>query len=133
MNVRDIHGNLSNWSIVGHTTNSIQHKSSYHLNARSVLKKKYPTMQILEEVPIFPAKSQTMYLDFYIPMIKTCVEVHGEQHYSFTPHYHRDNLAFVKAQKRDKIKKEWCEINNIKYIELAYNEQDRWEELIANN
>jgi hypothetical protein len=66
-------------------------------------------------------------------MIKTCVEVHGEQHYSFTPHYHRDNLAFVKAQKRDKIKKEWCEINNIKYIELAYNEQDKWEELIANN
>lgn len=51
-----------------------------------------------------------------------CVEVHGEQHYKFVPFYHNNILDFVKAQKRDKSKQEWCKINNISYVSLPYNE-----------
>ena len=89
-------------------------------------------MQILEEVTIYVRKSDYRYLDFYIPLIKTCIEVHGEQHYNFTPFYHTNVLVFLKAQKKDREKKEWCEINNIVYIELPYNETDRWEEMVIN-
>lgn len=134
MNVKDLDGNASVWHLTGNIVKgSVEHKSSYHIHARSIIKKLYPTMQILEEVPINPHKSETLYLDFYIPLIKKCIEVHGEQHYKFVPHYHTNKLAFLKAQKRDNEKKEWCKINGIKFIELPYNDQENWEGTILND
>lgn len=134
MNVKDLDGNNSVWHLTGNIVRgTIENKSSYHLHARTVIKQLYPTMQILEEVPVNIRKSETLYLDFYIPLIRKCVEVHGEQHYKFVAHYHTNKLAFLKAQKRDFDKKEWCKINGIKYIELPYNTQDKWEEIILND
>jgi hemerythrin-like domain-containing protein len=133
MQVRDLDGNLSLWHLTGNIVKgNLDNKSSYHLKARSLIRQVYPTMQILEEVTIYPHKSESLYLDFYIPLIKKCIEVHGEQHYKFVSHYHTNKLAFLKAQKRDKAKKEWCELNGIKYIELSYDQQDKWESLITN-
>jgi hypothetical protein len=97
-----------------------------------LIKKTYPTMQILEEVTIRTSKSEVSYLDFYVPLIKTCIEVHGEQHYRFTPFYHANKIAFLKAQKKDNQKKEWCEINSIRFIELPYDKIDLWEQIITN-
>lgn len=134
MNIRDLDGNLISWHITGNISkDTITKKSNYHLKARELIKKLFPTMQILEEVPINIRKSETLYLDFYIPLTKKCIEVHGEQHYDFTPFYHPNKLSFLKSQKRDKEKREWCEINGICYIELPYNQIEKWEHLIANN
>ena len=128
----DLDGNISSWSIAGNSSkaNNIN-KSSLHLLARDIIKQIYPTMPVLEEVTINTKKSEFLYLDFYVPMIKTCIEVHGEQHYNFTPFYHANMLAFLKAQKRDKDKKSWCDINNIQYIELPYNKTEQWMEIIS--
>jgi len=133
MQVIDLDGNISSWNISGNSSkaNNIN-KSSFHLLARDIIKKIYPTMPLLEEVTINIRKSEFLYLDFYIPMIKTCMEVHGEQHYNFTPFYHANMMAFLKSQKRDRDKKSWCELNNIQYIELPYNKTDEWSELINN-
>jgi hypothetical protein len=133
MNVVDLDGNTTNWHIVGNMIKSYHHKSSYHIKARDLIKQIYPTMQILEEVPIYTRKSEVLYLDFYIPLNRKCIEVHGEQHYEFTPFYHSNKLSFLKAKKRDKDKKEWCDLNGISYIELAYNNIDKWENIIVNN
>lgn len=134
MNVKDLDGNSLSWHITGNIVKeNHNNKSSYHLNARSLLKNIYPTMKILEEVPIYVRKSEILYLDFYIPLIRTCIETHGEQHYKFVPHYHANKLAFLKGQKRDKDKKEWCNINGIRYIELPFNQQAEWEKIIVNN
>lgn len=132
MNVKDLDGNNSTWHLTGNIVKgSIENKSSYHIKARNLLKTIYPTMQILEEVPINPRKSETLYLDFYIPLIKKCIEVHGEQHYKFIPYYHSNKLAFIKAQKRDKDKAEWCKINGIQYIELPFDQDTtEWEKNI---
>lgn len=133
MQVYDLDGNSYNWTFLGNIANgSVDRKSSYHLKARNLLHTLLPTMQILEEVKINVRKSQIMYLDFYIPLTKTCVEVHGEQHYKFTPHFHSNQLSFLQAQKRDREKQEWCEINNIRYISLPFNESDtEWEQRIV--
>lgn len=132
MNVKDLDGNSLTWHLTGNIVKgSIENKSSYHLQARQLLKQIYPTMQILEEVPINSRKSETLYLDFYIPLIKKCIEVHGEQHYKFIPYYHSNKLAFLKAQKRDKDKLEWCKINGIKYVELPFDKDVvEWEKRI---
>jgi len=135
MNVKDLNGNLTLWSLTGHIAHgNIDHKSSYHIKAKGLIKEIFPTLQLLEEVPINIKKSETLYLDFYLPLKKLCIEVHGEQHYKFTPFYHNSILDFVKAQKRDKYKQEWCDINNIKYIDLAHYENiEEWRKKLYDN
>ena len=66
----------------------------------------YPKLQIVEEVQVVLRNSEYVYMDFYIPLIKKCIEVHGEQHYKFNRFYHHNLLGFVKHQKRDREKKE---------------------------
>jgi hypothetical protein len=129
MDIIDLDGNVLSWKLTGHTIgiNNPHHKSQYHLNARKLLQKKYPTLQILEEVTIPLRPQNTLYLDFYLPLIKLCVEVHGEQHYKFIPYFHTDKIGFLKQLGRDKDKEEWCKINNIQIIILKYNEIDDWE------
>lgn len=111
---------------------SLNNKSAFHLAARKILKEIYPTLQILEEIPIQIRKSETLYMDFFIPLSKKCIEVHGEQHYQFTPFYHRTKLDFFKQQKRDREKQEWCHINNLTYVELPYDQEAEWLEIIKN-
>jgi hypothetical protein len=130
MNVKDLDGKITYWHLHGNINKDFHKQSTYHKSAKNLLTKIYPTMQILEEVPINIRKSEYLYLDFYIPLIKTCIEVHGEQHYKFVAHYHSNQLAFLKGKKRDIDKKEWCITNNIDYVELPYYDQDKWEKLI---
>lgn len=126
-------GNEFNITLTGLASkSSLNNKSSLHLEAREIIKNIYPTLQVLEEVTIHLRKSETLYMDFFIPLSKKCIEVHGEQHYQFTSFYHRSKLDFLKQQKRDREKKEWCYINNITYIELPYNKQSEWIEIINN-
>jgi hypothetical protein len=134
MLVKDLDGHSHNWLLTGNMAKGkITNRSSHHLRARSIITELFPTLQILEEVPIPLRKSETLYLDFYLPLKKICCEVHGEQHYKFIPFYHNNVLNFLKSQKRDKEKQEWCESNNIKYIVLAYNESEtEWSERISN-
>jgi hypothetical protein len=134
MLTKDLDGNNHNWLLTGNMSKGkVINKSSYHLSARNIITEVYPTLQILEEVPIQLRKNETLYLDFYLPLKKICFEVHGEQHYRFVPFYHSNMLNFLKAQKRDREKQEWCEINNIKYISLPYNDEKEWRNSIVNN
>lgn len=134
MLVKDLDGNNHNWLLTGNMAKGkVSNKSSLHLQARDLIKTSYPTLQTLEEVPIPLRKNETLYLDFYIPLKKICIEIHGEQHFKFVPFYHTTILNFHKGQKRDREKQEWCETNNIKYIALAYNESaEEWLERISN-
>jgi hypothetical protein len=134
MLIKDLDGGSHNWLLTGNMAKgNIANKSSLHLKARELIKLAYPTLQTLEEVPIPLRKNETLYLDFYIPLKKICFEVHGEQHYKFISFYHSTVLNFLKAQKRDREKEEWCDINNITYLSLAYNESpDIWLERISN-
>jgi hypothetical protein len=125
MKVIDLEGNKTTWNLHGHNTSV--HKSSYHLLTRDLLVKLYPTLVILEEVPVVLRRSQTVFLDFYLPLRKMAIEVQGEQHFKYIPHFHHTLAAFAKARKRDEEKKEWCELNNITLIEFPYNESvEEW-------
>lgn len=134
MQIKTLDNNLINWQLTGYSTHAkAKNKSSLHLKARDYLKETYPTLQILEEVSIPLRRGETLYLDFYLPLKKICFEVHGEQHYKFVPFYHGDHLSFVKSLKRDREKQEWCEINNIQYRVLPYDNTESWLEIIKND
>lgn len=133
MIVKDLDGNTHRWVLTGHYARGKLNKSELHLKTRELLSTKFPTLQILEEVPIHVTRTDVLYLDFYLPLKRICVEVQGEQHFRFIPFYHQTTLGFIKSQKRDRQKKEWCDINDIKCIELAYNNQEEWENILGNN
>lgn len=134
MLVKDLDGGVSNWQLTGNMAKGkVDNRSSLHLTARRLLSENFPTLQILEEVPIKIRRGQTLYLDFYLPLKQACFEIHGEQHFRFVPFYHCTMLNFLHAQKRDREKEEWCEINNVKHIVLGYNEDESaWSEKIKN-
>ena len=132
MNIVDLDDNVQRWSLKGHIAKGRAiNKSSLHLTARSLIKEIFPTLQVLEEVPIPVRKNETLFLDFYLPLNETCIEVHGEQHYKFVQFYHQTSLGFMKHKKRDQEKIEWCELNNIEVIVLPFDKTDEeWESII---
>jgi hypothetical protein len=133
MQVKDLDGNSSNWQLIGNISHgSVQNKSSLHLKARELIHECFPTLQVLEEVPVNIRRSETLYLDFYLPLIKRCVEVHGEQHYKFNRFFHNTPLGFIKHKKRDQEKRDWCELNGIEYIELPFDNIEEWITRIKN-
>lgn len=130
MKVKDLDNNSYNLKLIGYVVqgNDTRHRSQLHIRARRILKDMFPTMQILEEIPIKLRQNENGFLDFYINTIKTVVEVHGEQHYKFNPLFHTSSFDFINQQKKDRDKQTWCEINNLTYVELPYNEgEEEWE------
>jgi hypothetical protein len=132
--IKDLDGQLCNWQLNGGIAHgSRKNKSSLHLSARELIHSMFPTMQVLEEVPVPLRRSEILYFDFFIPLLKRTIEVHGEQHYKFVPFYHNNMMGFIRHKRRDQDKKEWCLLNNISYIELPFDENiEQWTLRITN-
>lgn len=90
-------------------------RSKFQFNVGQWLKKQYRQDIILEEVYI---KYENIYLDFFIPHLKLVVEVQGDQHKTFTLFFHKNIINFNKQKERDRKKKEWCALNNLKFVEI---------------
>ena len=125
MRVRGIDGREYDWRPRG---GGGEEKSSFHELAGRLLKSVFPVDRVLEEV-FLPGAGQPLYLDFYLPLRKLGVEVHGQQHYGFVPYFHGDERSFLRSNVRDQLKAEWCELNRIRLVVLPYYEgPDEWEE-----
>jgi very-short-patch-repair endonuclease len=126
MRVVDLNGNIHKWNLTRHTTDGLETRprSELHLSIRDFLKERFPTLQILEEVPL-PGTRLTV--DFFIPFQKLAVEAHGIQHYEYVPFFHINRVGFAESQKRDKDKAEWFLNNNIRLIIFSYKEgKNEW-------
>ena len=134
MKVRDLNNEIQNWKLSGYVVkaNDSRRRSKLHLAARDLLIGTFPTVQILEEVMAHLTRSENFFFDFYINTLKLVVEVHGQQHYRFNTLFHTSAQDFLNQRKRDSKKQEWCEYNNITYIELPYNEDiKQWNHRIS--
>ena len=58
--------------------------------------------------------------DFYLPDYNTCIEYNGKQHYLYNGYFGED--SFKLTQETDNIKRNFCSLNNIKLIEIKYDE-----------
>ena len=129
LNGREYNLDLKNYS------NPRQNCSFYHKVARGLLQEVFRGYNIYEEVKlqgsVKPSKKSVLYLDFYIPNAIMAVEVHGQQHFKFTPYFHKSRAGFAMAKKRDMDKREWCRINKIELIELRWDDSpEYWREKI---
>jgi len=118
-------------SYIWHPTGSEHNNPSMlHIKVRELLKRMFPTVTILEEVSIEVMPFKTLFLDFYLPVLYYAIEVHGEQHYKFIEHYHQTRQNFMLSRKNDILKKDWCILNDLIFIELPFNKEEEWENLI---
>ena len=139
MKVRGINGKEYVWNLSSYDVfyDDARKRSKYHIRARNLLKEIFKSYRVLEEVKLPGStalnRKSVLYLDFYIPSIKMGLEVHGEQHYKYSPFFHKSQADFLKAKARDEDKIEWCEINDINIIVLKYSESDdEWRKQITN-
>ena len=139
MKVTGLNGREYVWNLNGYSVhaNDKRKRSKYHVRARNVLKEMFHSYRVLEEVKL-PGSTDAhrkgvLYLDFLIPQIKLAIEVHGQQHYEYTPFFHKNKAAFAVAQKKDDDKISWCKLNKVDIIILKYSDTDeQWREQIEN-
>lgn len=121
------------WTLAGYTVSKddIRPRSSYHLRCRQILNSIFPTLPICEEV-LLPGSGR-LRLDFYLPRNGIAIEVNGIQHYKQVGKFHANKSAFIDGQRRDADKRRWCQINNVRLVELKFDGTDEeWSEQIKN-
>lgn len=124
MKVKGTDGKTYKINLGKYVGNENTNASNLHLQVREFLKENFPALNILEEVYI---KSECIYLDFYIPTLKICVEAMGGQHFEDNRFFYKSKLDFYRAKARDRIKAEWCELNNIKLVYFYPDEcEEQW-------
>jgi hypothetical protein len=134
INGREYVWNLNGYNVLANDTRK---RSKYHMRARSLLREIFHSYRILEEVKL-PGSTAShrkgvLFLDFLIPQIKLGIEVHGQQHYEYTPFFHKNKADFAIAKAKDEDKIEWCELNKVDLIVLKYSDTDeQWREQIEN-
>lgn len=64
-------------------------------------------------------------LDFFIEELDIAIEVQGQQHYVYTPHFHATFEVFKKQQDRDGAKRERCHELGITLIEITSSSEIR--------
>ena len=139
MRVTGINGREYAWNLTSYSVdaNDKRKRSKFHVRARKLLKTIFHSYRILEEVKL-PGSTAShrkgvLYLDFYIPQIMLAIEVHGQQHYEYTPFFHKNKADFAIAKAKDEDKISWCELNKIDIIVLKYSDSDeQWREQIEN-
>ena len=97
-------------------------QSKGELECRRVLekytKKKFPSSRpniMNNEITKF-----NLELDCYNPELKIGCEYNGQQHYKYTPYFHKNKEAFMNQKYRDALKKHYCRNNGIFLIEVPY-------------
>lgn len=109
-------------------------KSSYHKQAKKLIKDNWPSYALYEEVTLPGSKrlgrNSLLYADFFLPELMLMIEVHGQQHYKYCSFFHKNRMDFIRSKKRDADKIEWCHLNEIKIVTLPYNKRLEWKNLI---
>jgi hypothetical protein len=68
--------------------------------------------------------------DFYIPSKNLCIEFNGLQHYKIVPFFGGEKF-FDEMIIRDRIKEEYCKLNNINLLIIKYNmDKEKIKEII---
>lgn len=61
-------------------------------------------------------KNTRLLFDFYIRNLGILIECQGKQHYEFVKHFHGDAEAFYSQKRRDNLKVEYCEENDLTLV-----------------
>lgn len=104
-------------------------RSDLFCEAVTVVKSVYPSDPLCAEL-YFEGAPTKLYVDLYLPVRKIAIEVQGEQHFKYVRHMHKDKLNFLMAKRRDVMKRELLELNDIVLLYFNYNERSLWKKIL---
>ena len=90
-------------------------KSNIQFKTKLFLSQYWRNHVVFEE---FPVAGTRLRFDFYNANKQIAVEVHGRQHVKFVPFFHKCRSGFVSQIRRDQQKIDFCDLNNIKLVEI---------------
>ena len=91
-------------------------KSKFQKNVKSFLKEYWSNHVVFEE---FPVVGTRLSLDFFNANKHIAIEVQGDQHTKYVPFFHgKYKNNYLQQLKRDHQKQQFCELNNIKLVEI---------------
>lgn len=67
-----------------------------------------------------PMTKKNLELDCYNCDLKIALEYNGQQHYTYTPHFHKSKKDFYSQVHRDDWKRKKCQTLGIRLIEIPY-------------
>ena len=98
-------------------------KSKFQKSVKDFLKGYWNRHVVFEE---FPVAGTRMTFDFYNANEKIAIEVQGGQHTKYVPFFHGNyKNNYLMQLKRDHQKHDFCELNNIKLIEIYEKEKGK--------
>ena len=86
-----------------------------------VLKQALPNTRINSEYYV-SYNGQKLFFDFHVPNLNIAVEVQGVQHTEFNKHFHGSAETFKASKKRDRMKLEWCDLNDVTLVVVNHDE-----------
>jgi len=130
MKIYNLDGKVIKWKLEGYSLGHVPTPlcSKGHLKVREILLELFPTEPILEELLI---PELNLKLDFFVPRRKLAIEIDGQQHDKHVPFFHKTKQDFLHAKTNDKLKNDWCEINEIKLVRLKWDEEDKWKNQLS--
>ena len=91
-------------------------KSKRQREVKKFLKKYWQNLVVFEE---FPVAGTRLSIDFYNANKRIAIEVQGSQHTKYNKFFHGGHKNnYLEQLKRDQIKAEFCEVNDIILVEI---------------
>ena len=115
LNGKEVSCELSSVKYPIRTRENSRSNAQFHLG-QQLLTFYGPAIPVLEEFTIPDCK---LSLDFFVPLFKIAFEYQGEQHFAFNSLFHFSKEDFIRQQKRDAEKRQWCDLNGIILVEIV--------------
>jgi len=81
----------------------------------------FPNQRIVLEHNV--AETGALFLDIYLPQLGVAFEFDGEQHFTYSEHFHGSLDAFRASKKRDALKTARCHHLGISLVRVRYDEE----------
>jgi hypothetical protein len=94
-------------------------RSKFQNNVKKFLKDYWINDIVFEEFRIVGTR---LSIDFYNANRRIAIEVQGDQHIKYVKHFHKNRLKYLDQLKRDQKKLDFCELNDIKMVEIYSND-----------
>jgi hypothetical protein len=126
MKIKTLDGREVKWMYHTRSRNAAK-QSTLHIEAVKMIRRIFYANPVYEEAPVEITRHKKLYLDIIVPSMRLAFEVNGMQHFQKTSHFHKHYFDFAISRENDRLKAEWCELNNILLTQLNYNEdKDTW-------
>jgi hypothetical protein len=96
-------------------------RSGFQFRVGQILAAQYPHDLICGEVVI---PGEGLILDYLVPSLCLAIECQGRQHEEFVPFFHATRKVFHDQQHRDMRKRQWCELNSLRLLEVPHDATD---------